>query len=377
MSRRDDLVAVEVLGIGMHPFGRFRGKSTADLVEDATSAALDDAGIDFSAIDIAYYAHVYDQGPSPAGRFLPSQFGLTGVPVVNVENACASGSTAIWQAFWVIATGVVRSALVVGAERVPHGPVTIAPEGDLSRTIGDDHMMANYALRAREYMTRHNTPIEAIAQVSVKSRRNAALNEFSHQREPVTLDEVLDSRLIASPLTLLQCCPTSEGAAAAVLRAVEPGRANEAPVLRGISLRTDRYQARSVHNLEGTVAAAREAYDMAGLAPGDVDLAQVHDAATIGELIRVEAMGLFPPGSAWRATLDGDTELTGRLPVNSDGGLLSMGHPFGATGIRQLHETVTQLRGSAGARQVEGVSAGAIQCAGAGGVSSVAVITER
>jgi acetyl-CoA acetyltransferase len=377
MLSRDNLVAVEVVGVGLHPFGRFPEKSTADLVEDAASAALADAGVEFSEIDIAYYAHVYDQGPSPAGRFLTSHFGMTGVPVLNVENACASGLTAIWQAYWMIATGVVRCALVVGAERVPRGPVVIAPEGDLSRTIGDDHMMANYAMRAREYMTRHQAPVEAIAQVSVKSHRNAALNEYSHHRAEVTLDEVMSSRPIADPLTLLQCCPTSEGSAAAVLRAVDPVRAGNAPVLRGVSLRTDRYQPRAVHNLEGTAAAGREAYEMAGVGPEDIDLVQVHDAATIGELIRLEAMDLFGRGSAWRATLDGDTELTGRLPVNTDGGLLSMGHPFGATGIRQLHETVLQLRGKAGARQVAGASAGMIQCAGAGGVSSVAIIADR
>jgi acetyl-CoA acetyltransferase len=377
MLTRNDRVRVEIVGVGLHPFGRFPHTDTADLAGSAASAALADAGIDFSAVDIAYYAHVYDQGPSPAGRFLPGNFGLTGVPVVNVENACASGSTAIWQAYWMIATGVVRCALVVGAERVPPGPVTIAPEGDLSRTIGDDHVMANYAMRARRYMTHHGAPIEAIAQVSVKSRRNASLNEFSHHRSEISLEQVLSSRMIADPLTLLQCCPTSEGAAAAVLRAGEGKSTGDAPVLRGVSLRTDRYQSRSVHNLEGTAAAAREAYEMAGLGPADIGIVQVHDAATIGELLRIEATGLYSDGRAWQATVDGETELTGRLPVNTDGGLLSMGHPFGATGIRQLHETVLQLRGAAGQRQVQDASAGMIQCAGAGGVSSVAIITDR
>ena len=375
MSTRTGLQGVQVSGVGMHPFGRFPGKQTVDMVEEATSAALTDAGLDFSAIDIVYYSHVYDQGPSPAGRFLPGQFGLTGIPVINVENACASGITAIWQAFWMIATGVVRCALVVGAERVPRGPVVIAPEGDLSRTIGDDHMMANYAMRAREYMTRYSAPPEAFAQVSVKSHHNASLNEYSHYRDEVTIAQVLESRPIADPLTLLQCCPTSEGAAAAVLRAANGARGQ--PRIRGISLKTDRYQSRSVHNTEGTTAAAAAAYEMALLSPADIDLAQVHDAATIGELLRVEAMRLFAPGQAWRATVAGETALTGRLPVNTDGGLLSMGHPFGATGIRQLHETVLQLRGAAGARQVPGASTGLIQCAGAGGVSSVAIITDQ
>ena len=367
-----ELFGVEVAGVGLHEFGRFPDTPTADMVAFATGAALADAGLDFTEIDLAYYSHVYDQGPSPAGRFLTSRFGLTGVPVLSVENACASGITAIWQAFWMIANGAVRTVLVVGAERVARGPVTIAPEGEPSRLIGDDHMMANYALRAREYLTRHRAPVEALAQVTVKSRDNAASNEFSHLARRVTADEVLGSRMIADPLTLLQCCPTSEGAAAAVLRAAQSGA--NAPRLRGVSLRTDRYEARAVHNLDGTATAARVALDMAGCAAADIDLAQVHDAATIGELLRVEAMGLFPPGTAWRATLEGETAVSGRLPVNTDGGLLSMGHPFGATGIRQLHETVVQLRGQAGGRQVAGARTGLIQCAGAGGVSAVAVI---
>ena len=371
-----ELVGVEVVGVGMHTFGRFPEKSTADMVEVATTAALADAGLDFPAVDLAYYAHVYDQGPSPAGRFLTGNFGLTGIPVVNVENACASGSTAIWQAFWMIATGAVNCVLVVGAERVPRGPVTISAPGDLGRYIGDDHMMATYALRAREYITRYSAPVEALAQVSVKSHRNAARNSYSHHREEVTLADVLDSRVIADPLTLLQCCPTSEGAAAAVLRAVGTDGAPRAPLIRGVSLKTDRYSARYVQTTDGTTAAATEAYEMASLLPADVDFVQVHDAATIGELLRVEAMGLLPQGEAWRATVEGVTEVDGRLPVNTDGGLLSMGHPFGATGIRQLHETVQQLRGNAGARQVRGASIGMIQCSGAGGVSCVAILTD-
>jgi acetyl-CoA acetyltransferase len=369
-----DLIGVEVVGVGLHKFGRFPDLPTAELTAVATRAALADAGLDFTEIDLVYYSHVYDQGPAPAGRFLPSRFGLTGVPVLSVENACASGITGIWQAFWMIATGAVRTVLVAGAERVPRGPVTIAPEGEPSRLIGDDHMMASYAMRARDYVTRHTAPVEALAQVTVKSRANAAANEFSHLCEQVTVDEVLASRMIADPLTLLQCCPTSEGAAAAVLRAADPGPGGDTPRLRGVSLRTDRYKPRAVHNLDGTATAARAALDMAGCTEDGIDLAQVHDAATIGELLRVEAMGLFAPGSAWKATLDGETAVGGRLPVNTDGGLLSMGHPFGATGIRQLHETVIQLRGRAGGRQVGNARTGLIQCAGAGGVSAVAVI---
>jgi acetyl-CoA acetyltransferase len=367
-----ELVAVEIAGVGMHCFGRFPQTSTADLVAHAARAALSDAELDFTEIDLAYYSHVYGQGPAPAGRFLPAQLGMTGLPVLSVENACSSGLAALWQGYWMIATGAVRTVLLVGAERVPKGPVTIAVEGDPSRLLGDDHMMANYALRARDYMTHHGAPPEALAQVAVKARANAVANEFSHIRQCVSVEDVLGARMIADPLTLLQCCPTSEGAAAAVLRAADGSPSN--PRIRGVSLRTDRYQQRGVHNLDGTATAAREAFEMAGSSASSIDFAQVHDAATIGELLRVEALGLFAAGSAWRATLDGTTAISGRLPVNTDGGLLAMGHPFGATGIRQVHETVLQLRGRAGTRQVAGARTGVVQCAGAGGVSAVAVI---
>lgn len=372
-----DHLAVEVVGVGMHPFGRFPGTPTAELVQIAVAAALVDAGLGFDAIDIAYYAHVYDQGPAPAGRFLPAAFGLTGVPVISVENACASGSTAIWQAVTMLLAGTAEYALVVGAERVPRGPVAISPPGDPARLVGDDHMMANYAMRAGEYMHRHGATAESLATVAVKARRNAVHNDLAHQRSEVTVAEVLGSRAIAEPLTLLQCCPTSEGAAAAVLRAVPARRSPDGPRIRAATLRTDRFAPRAVHNVEGTTAAAALAFEIAGLAPTDIDLVQVHDAATIGELLRIEAMGLLDVGTSWRATLDGTTAIDGRLPVNTDGGLLSMGHPFGATGIRQLHETVVQLRGHAGSRQVSGASTGLIQCAGAGGVASVAIIADR
>ncbi|MBI4507726.1 MAG: thiolase family protein [Chloroflexi bacterium] len=368
--------SVVVAGVGLHPFGRFPEKSTEQMVQEATQAALADAGVGFGDVEIAYYAHMYYQGASPGERFL-APFGLTGIPMVNVENACSSGTTAIWQAYWAVATGQFDCALVVGSERVPRGPVAVTAEDDPQRFVGDDHMMATYALRMRRYIASYGAPVEAIAGIAVKAHRNAVHNPYAQYKKEFTLDDVLGSRMIAEPLTLYQCCPTSEGAAAAVLVAEDalPRRADGRPTVyvRAAALTTERYHSRGIDNPDSVAAAAEEAFRQAGISAREVDLVQVHDAATIGEVLRIESLGLVPKGEGWAASQSGATALGGELPVNTDGGLLAMGHPFGASGIRMLHETVVQIRGLAGPRQVKDAKTGLVQCSGAGGVCTVII----
>ena len=347
---------VAVLGVGLHPFGRFPEKDLPQLAREAAAAALKDAGIGWQAVQIAYFGHVYYQGMS-LGEAALRELGLTGIPIINVENACSSGSTAFWQAYWGIATGLYDVALAFGAEKVPRGPVTVTAEDSPERFLGADHMMAGYALRTRRYMEEFGAPIEAVAQVSVKAHDNAALNPYAQYNKTFTLAEVLESRPIADPLTLYQCCPTSEGAAAAVLCAREAisrlspdnGRA---VTVAAAALSTGTYSPRGADhpalNPYKGMEAADEAYEMAGLGPEDVDVLQVHDAATIGELQQLEALGVVSMGEAWVATREGRTSLAGDIPTNTDGGLLAMGHPFGASGVRMVHEIVTQLRGEAG-----------------------------
>jgi acetyl-CoA acetyltransferase len=221
--------------------------------------------------------------------------------------------------------------------------------------------------------------------VSVKARQNGALNPYAHRKETHTLEQVLGSRLISDPLTLFQCCPTSEGAAAAVLCAADSmdryGVAKERAVrVTAAVLRSGSYNGRgsdhSAFSPYRTEPAALEAYEMSGLGPEDVDLVQVHDAATIGELQQLESLHLVPFGQAWQATVEGRTALSGDIPTNTDGGLLAMGHPFGATGIRMIHETVTQLRQEAGPRQVGNPKVGLAQCSGAGDVTTVHILTK-
>ena len=375
---------VMVVGVGLHPFGRFPDKDLGDLAIGAVVPALEDAGVKWKDIAIAYFGHVYYQGMS-VGETTLSKLGLTGVPIVNVENACSSGSTAFWQAYWGITTGLYDLALAFGSEKVPRGPVTVTPEDSPERYIGGDHMMAGYALRGKRYMEETGAPATALAQVAVKARQNATMNPFAHRKDTYTIEEVLNSRMIADPLTLFQCCPTSEGGAAAVLCAREDLARYGINESRAVSiaaavLTSGEYNGRgadhSAFSPYRTEPAALQAYDMSGLGPEDVDVVQVHDAATIGELQQLEALGLVPPGEAWKATVEGRTALTGDIPTNTDGGLLAMGHPFGATGIRMIHETVTQLRHEAGPRQVSNAKVGLAQCSGAGDVTTVHILTK-
>ena len=373
---------VVVLGVGLHPFGRYPGKDMPELAREAVVESLKDAAVRWKDVQIAYFGHVYYQGMS-LGESTLRELGLTGVPIINVENACSSGSTAFWQAYWGIATGLYDVALAFGAEKVPRGPVTVTAEDSPDRWIGADHMMAGYALRARRYMEEYGAPIEAIAQVSVKAHHNASLNPHAQYNKTFTLAEVLESRPIADPLTLYQCCPTSEGASAAVLCAGEAVK-RYAPhngrwvTVAGASLTSGTYTPRgSDHpamNPYRGEEAAQQAYDMAGLGPEDIDVVQVHDAATIGEIQQLEALGIVPKGQGWTASLAGRTEIGGDIPTNTDGGLLAMGHPFGASGIRMIHEIVTQLRGEAGPRQVKDPRVGLAHCSGAGDVSTVHIL---
>ena len=375
---------VMVAGVGLHPFGRFPEKDLASLALDAVVPALEDAGVRWQDIPVAYFGHVYYQGMS-IGESALGKLGLTGIPIINVENACSSGSTAFWQAYWGITTGMFDLALAFGAEKVPRGPVTVTAEDSPERYIGGDHMMAGYALRMRRYMKETGATPSAIAQVTVKARQNASLNPFAHRTETHTLEQVLRSRMIADPLTLFQCCPTSEGAAAAVLcaeDALDRYGINRGRAIRIVAavLRSGNYNGRgsdhSAFSPYRTEPAALEAYKISGITPEDVDVVQVHDAATIGELQQLEALHLVPFGEAWRATLDGRTALAGDIPTNTDGGLLAMGHPFGATGIRMIHETVIQLRGEAGPHQINNAEVGLAQCSGAGDVTTVHILTQ-
>ena len=369
---------VVVLGAGLHRFGRFPEKSLQDLGREAIKNALDDAGVPFKDIEVAYVGRVL--AGMGAGLGVVSELGQTGIPVVNIEMACASSTSAFREAYLNVANGVYDTALVVGFEKMQRGMLQISEQRSYQTVMGLAVMPATYALQAQRYMADYGATPEMFAQVSVKSHRNGALNPYAQYQNSVTLEEVMASRTIADPITLLQCSPTTDGASAVVICASEKAakyKARRTMTVAGWATGSGRYQAHgegegdAETNTGEVERLAKTAYERAGLGPRDVDVTQLHDAFSPGEVFVIEGLGLVPKGEGARAVWDGRTEITGDIPVNTDGGLLSRGHPIGATGGAMVTEIFRQLTGEAGPRQVKDGKAkvGAIHNAGIGGVN--------
>jgi acetyl-CoA acetyltransferase len=370
---------VVVLGVGLHPFGRFPEKTAQELVREAATMALDSAGVDFRDVDLVTCGRVQ---PSSGGAFeAVSELGMTGVPIITTDMACASSSTAFRQACQAIELGVADVALVVGFERMERGLVQANTAGSYKDIMGLGLMPPRYALKAKAYMERYGAPAEAFAQVSVKSHQNAIHNKYAHHQKALSLEEVMNSRMIADPITLYQCCPTSDGAGAVVVCAKEVAAQYSSRWIRvaGWGMGTPSYDdsdsLETDADLTDNVAKriAGEAYERAGIGPIDVGITQLHDAFTSGEIVRIEALGLCEEGAAADLTVRGETGITGSIPVNTDGGLLSRGHPLGATGVAQIAEIYWQLLGEAGARQIEGPPKVGL-CHNAGGGASAGIV---
>jgi len=345
-----------IIGAGMIRFGRYPDRLVEDYASEAAHAALIDSGLDPRSIDLAVAGHS-SQG-RVAGQRVLKELGLTGIPIINVENACAGGGTALHTAWMAVAGGFHKAALVIGMEKMEKGLIAGNPseyEAILGKTLP-----AKYALRAKRHMREYGTTAAQLAAVSVKNHRAGALNEMAHYRKELTLEEVLASRPVADPLTLLQCCPTTDGAAAVVVvNEMLARRAQRKPVRIAASvLGSGAYRNTKNDGISSdddiTARAATRAYEMAALGPADIQVAEVHDAFTIGEILACENLALCPRGEGGRWAEQGITALGGRVPVNPSGGLLSRGHPLGATGVAQVAELTWQLQGRCGARQVEG-----------------------
>jgi len=367
--------SVVVLGVGLHPFGRFPTLSLEDLAREAALAALDDASITFKEIEAAYLGRVGGAGPPVGvGMRVFGELGQHGIPITNVELACGSSSRALMLAADTIRAGSAETAMVIGAEKMERGMLRVGGQDDegYGTLMGLNVMPAAYAMMAQRHMDEYGTRAEHFAQVSVKSHRNAIHNPYAQYRIAITLEEVLASRMVCEPLTLYQCCPTSDGASAVVLASESFARQHTtAPVrLRAWAGGSPVFAPERPPQGEGpTGVVARRAYAAAGIGPDDIDVTQVHDAFTPGEILTIEELGYVAPGEGGPFVWEGGTEITGRCPVNTDGGLLSRGHPMGATGGAMVTEIVRQLRGEAGARQVQDARAGLVQNAGIGGVN--------
>lgn len=348
---------VWVAGVGMTRVGR-RSEALQALMAEASLAALADAGIEVpDAIVVAAMNPEEFVGDGNFASNVSTYMGFSEVPAVRIETATSSGAAAFFAGFAEVAAGLRRSVLVVGGEKMTHLATPRVSEvigrsiDPYERSYGAT-MPALAGLITRALISKHAVTLREISQVAVKNHANAVLNPYAHFTQAVTLDEVMDSRVVADPLRLLHCCPISDGAAAVVLTA-DRTRVRVAGVGQGTDTLAVRHR-RVLTSFRATEAAARDAFAMAGFGPERVDFAELHDAFASFELIALEDIGLVPPGKAGSATVNGETARDGRLPVNPSGGLKARGHPLAATGLAQIVECVWQLTGQAGARQVAG-----------------------
>jgi len=357
-----------VTGVGTSFFGKQPDLHPNELVWRAVAEALAEAND--PTIDAIYLGTVFGS-PGVAQRAL-HHMGLTGIPIITVENACASGTTAFHEAAKMVELGRFENVLAVGVEKMTDNfagaihPESTDPEGRSGLALP-----SLYALAATRYQALYGLTDEDLALVSVKNHGHAVHNDRAQHRTPHTVDEVLASRMIADPLTLLQCCPIADGAAAAVLSAPK-GTVDEIVVRSSVLKSGGLWDYRSEHvwGFELVSATARAAYEAAGIGPTDVDVVECHDAFTIGEIVTTEALGLAHEGEGALLLRTGHTTVGGPQPVNPSGGLLSRGHPLGATGLAQVAEIVWQLRGDAGARQVDDARIGLVETMG-GGVAGI------
>lgn len=401
-----------IVGVGMTPFGRLPNLSIKQLAAHATQAALADACLPASALEAAFFGNA-TQGHMEGqhmirGEIALRSMGIQGIPVVNVENACATASTAFILAVNHLKAGEGDIALALGAEKMVStdksrmfsafdsawdvydvennserlkqlGNGIFAPPGSRSEKPYSIFMDV-YAGLARQHMEMFGTTQRQIAAVSSKNHNHSRHNPLSQFQRPFTIDEVLAAPPITYPFTLPMCSPISDGAAAAVL-ATEAGikrygldRRRAIPVLAAV-MQTGSDRAPEAVDQHCTVLAAKKAYERAGIGPKDVSVAEVHDATAVGEIIQVENLGLCAFGEGGFLAERGETALGGRVPVNPSGGLQSKGHPIGATGLGQIYELVTQLRGEAGSRQVENARIAVAENGGGSFVVEEAVAT--
>jgi acetyl-CoA C-acetyltransferase len=346
---------VWVAGTGMTRIGR-RAEALTALMAEAAHTALADAGLERpDALVVAAMNPEEFVGDGNFASQVATYLGLADVPALRVETATSSGAAAFYAGFAQVAAGLARRVLVVAGEKMTHLSTPRVSEiigrsiDPYERAYGAT-MPALAGLVTRALLGRHGVGEREIAQVAVKNHVNAVRNPFAHFREPVTLDQVMSSRMVAEPLRLLHCCPISDGAAAVVLSATR-SRVRVAGIGQGTDTLAVRHR-EDLISFKATRTAARTAYIMAGFGPERVDMVEIHDAFAPFELISLEDLGLVPPGKAGRATMDGETALDGRLPVNPSGGLKARGHPLAATGLAQIVECVWQLTGRAQGRQL-------------------------
>ncbi len=362
---------VAIIGAGCTKFGEMWDRSFRDIVVEAGVEAIQDAKLSGKEIEALYVGNMSGGmfiNQEHTGSLIADFIGMAQekhIPATRVEAACASGGLALRSAIMAVASGYHDIVVAAGVEKMTdvETGVTVdalasAADREWEGFVGAT-FPALYAMIARLHMHRYGTTREQLAAVAVKNHHNAVYNKRAQFQNEITLDTVLNSSMVADPLSLFDCSPITDGAAAVIVAPADKAREyTDSPIyVRGSGQATDTI---SLHNrkdlctLGATVAASQRAYDMAGVAPKDIDLVEVHDCFTIAEILAIEDLGFFRKGEGGPATLAGETAIGGKIPVNTSGGLKACGHPVGATGIKQAVECVEQLRGVAGKRQVKG-----------------------
>jgi acetyl-CoA acetyltransferase len=375
---------VFVAGAAVHPFGKHRELSAAELGYRAVRELLIETGISPEQVDTGFGGSTY--GGSLLAQRVLQRIGVSGPPVYTVENACASGASAVHLGWQAVAAGSADCVIAFGAENL-----SAFGGGTLPLTTADIEidqgmvMPAAYAMRAQRYLHDFGATVEDLTRVSVKNRRNGAANPRAHFHQEVSAEDVERSRPVADPLRLMHCCPNSDGAAAVLLCSEDFARSLRVPAVRvrASVVRSGRFHTsfRDMTWPEITARTAGAAYEMAGLSPSDVDLVELHDAFSVAELLHAEALGIAPRGEAFKAVAAGEFDRDGRVAVSPSGGLLSRGHPVGATGVTQICESYWQLTGQAGPLQVPGAEVALTHVTGGGifgvdnGACSVHILT--
>jgi acetyl-CoA C-acetyltransferase len=377
---------VAIIGVGLHPFGRFGDKTPFDMGADAIDLALADAGVEWPEVQFAFGGSWEVAQTDP----LTGLMGLTGIPFMNVFNACATAASAIQQTANAIRAGVGDIGVAVGLDKHPRGSFKVDPTlVNMPHWYADNGQYVTtkfFGMKINKYMHDFGVTSETLARVAAKNYANGALNPKAFRRKPVPIEEILASPMLNYPLTSAMFCAPDEGAAALVMcRADIAHRYTDTPIfVRASQIRTRNYGAYEVNtswaaveeDVSPTVYASKAAYEEAGIAPEDVDVIQLQDTDAGAEVIHMAENGFCADGEQEKLVADGATEITGPMPVNTDGGLIANGEPIGASGLRQMHELVLQLRGQAGDRQVAGEpKVGYAQVYGAPGTAAVTIVS--
>ena len=373
---------VYVMGVDMIKFGRFPDRSVPNIGAEAALMALDDAGLGIQDMQALYCGNL-GQASGMVGQRILQEIGQTGMPVVNVANACATGATAFREAWMSIKAGMYDVVLAVGVEQMGKGLLGGAGTGDgipKEGLLGSGTMPCVFAEAGMEHAKEYGTTFEQFAKISVKNHHHSTMNPKAMYQIETPLDEVMNAEMISYPNTKLMCSVNVDGSAAAVL--VSEKKARELGMARAVKVRasamaSDPYTDRDLVMPDVnacTRLAAKDAYEQAGIGPEDINLVELHDCFATAEMLHYENLGLCKDGEAGRMIDEGHVELGGKVPVNVSGGLLSKGHPLGATGIANIYEICTHLRGEAGKRQVEGAKIGMTHVIGLGTACGIHIL---